>query len=75
MWALSVHSQLCSKGAVARAPALLGREIGDAAGLTGELQDVHPGVGWIDEVDEPPVVDPDVVGLDGDLAALAHGGL
>src|SRR5207302_2288540 len=36
-----------------------------------ELQDVHSGVGAVDDVDIAAVVDVDVVGLDGDLAALA----
>src|SRR5437588_11055713 len=36
-----------------------------------ELQDVHPCVGAVDDVDIAALVDVDVVGLDGDLAALA----
>jgi hypothetical protein len=41
-----------------------------AARLSGELQDVHAGIGPVNNVDEPAVIDFDIVGLDGDLAAL-----
>src|SRR4051812_13242228 len=39
-----------------------------------ELENVHPGVRPIDDVDEAAIVDLDVVGLDGGLAALVRAG-
>src|SRR2546428_8063615 len=50
-------------------------ERGDGARGAGELQDVQPGVGPIDDVDVAASVDFQVVGLDGDLAAVDAGDL
>ena len=40
------------------------------AGIADDLQDMHPGVGAVDDIDKTAVVGFDVVGLDGDLAAI-----
>src|SRR5437899_8507215 len=46
------------------------REVRDLLRVTHQLEDVHAGVGAIDDDDVAAVVDVDVVGLDGDLARL-----
>src|SRR3989442_8807713 len=49
---------------------MVSSEFRDLAGSPGELQDMHPGVRAIDDVDVAAVVDLEVVGLDRHLAAL-----
>src|SRR5712691_281359 len=46
------------------------RKIGDGPRRTGQLQDVHAGVGTIDNIDIPAVIDLDVIGLNGHLAGF-----
>src|SRR5712691_4788080 len=46
------------------------RKIGDGPRRTGQLQDVHAGVGTIDNIDIPAVVGLDVIGLNGHLAGF-----
>src|SRR5262245_55023999 len=46
------------------------RKVRDFPGVADELQDVHAGVGAVDDEDVPAVVDIDVVRLDGDLAGV-----
>ena len=47
-------------------------QIGGCASGARKLEDVHPRVRTIDDVDVAAVVDLDIVGLDGDLAALVR---
>src|SRR6476469_10004946 len=57
-------------GAKGSDPIALLREVGDPPRGAGQLEDVQPGVGAIDDVDIAAIVDLHVVGLDGSLAAL-----
>src|SRR5712691_12686386 len=45
-------------------------QAGDLRCLAGQTQDVHPGVGAVDDVDEAAPVNLDVVGLDDDVARI-----
>ena len=46
------------------------RQSGDGAGLAREFENMHSGVGAIDDVDQAAIVGLDIVGLDRDLAAV-----
>src|SRR5207253_2895497 len=50
------------------------RKLGDGPRRTGQLQDVHAGVGAIDNIDIPAVIDLDVIGLNGHLAGVPTAG-
>src|SRR5712691_8205412 len=50
------------------------RKIGDGPGRAGQLQDMQPGIGTIDNVDITAVVDLDVIGLNRHLAGFPTAG-
>jgi len=71
-----VRRQKSSTASSSRARTLFAiSKIRDLARLARDLQDVHARVGAIDDVDVATVVDLEVVGLDGDLAALLAVGI
>src|SRR5688572_28597410 len=49
------------------------RQVGHLPRRASKLEDMHPGIGAVDDIDVAAVVYFDVVGLDRDLAALPAG--